>query len=80
MYNKLFMWKHVIIFQCTGGGMEIVKLPQAAQLANGGRGAGGRGGGHSPERNPVTIADVQQSFYTLYAETSPLCTTLLLTT
>ena len=48
MYNKLFMWKHVIIFQCTGGGMEIVKLPQAAQLANGGRGAGGRGGGAFP--------------------------------
>ena len=31
----IFMWKHIIIYQCTGGGMEIVKLPQAS----GGRGA-----------------------------------------
>ena len=30
------MWKHIIIFVCTGGGIEIVKLPQAA---------GGWGGG-----------------------------------
>ena len=35
----IFMWKHVIIFVCAGGGMGIVKLPQAAQQAAGGRGA-----------------------------------------
>ena len=29
--KSIFMWKHLIIFVCTDGGMEIVKLPQAAQ-------------------------------------------------
>ena len=33
------MWKHIISSVCTGCGMEIVKLPQAAQQAAGGRGA-----------------------------------------
>ena len=34
----IFMWKHLIICQCTGGGMGIVKLPQAGQQAAVGRG------------------------------------------
>ena len=34
----IFMWKHLIIFQCTDGGMGIVKLPQAVQQAAGGQG------------------------------------------
>ena len=35
-YTGIFMWKRLIIFQCTGGG--IAKLPQAAQQAAVGRG------------------------------------------
>ena len=35
----IFMWKHIIIFVCAGGGMEIVsKLPQGsgARIKTGG--------------------------------------------
>ena len=33
--------EHIIIFVCAGGGMEIVKLPQAANQAAGDLGGGG---------------------------------------
>ena len=35
----IFTWKHISIFVCTGGGIEIVKMPQAAQQAARGQGA-----------------------------------------